>query len=112
MSGVFQFFSDLLAKIAGLAKWFLAVFKQIFVDLWHMITDACLWWFDAGLGLAIGAISMIDAPFDPQTYYSIIPPDVVNMLGVIGVTQALSIVVSALIIRMILQLIPFVRLGS
>lgn len=112
MAGIFQFFTDLLAKIAGLAKWFLAVFKQIFIDAWNIITDAFCWLFDSALGIAIGAVSAIEAPFNPQTYYGMIPPDVVNMLGAIGITQALTIVVGALIIRFILQLIPFVRLGS
>ncbi|MNR68921.1 hypothetical protein D3C85_1938070 [compost metagenome] len=51
-------------------------------------------------------------PFDPQTYFALIPPDVGNMLGVIGLTQSLAIIVAALVVRFLLQTIPFVRWGS
>nr|WP_237234841.1 DUF2523 family protein [Pseudomonas sp. TCU-HL1] len=50
------------------------------------------------LGLASSALSTIDVPFNPQTYYGMLPPDVVNMLGVIGLTQALTMIVAALVV--------------
>lgn len=112
MTGIFQFFSSLLAKISNFAAWLLQVVVRIFKDLWNMVTDVFCWLFDGLLAIAIGAISVIDVPFDPQTYYAMIPPDVVNMLGVIGITQALAMIVASLVIRFILQTIPFVRWGS
>ena len=57
-------------------------------------------------------VDAINIPFDPQTYYSMIPPEVGQMLGAIGVTQAITIIVAALVIRFILQTVPFVRWGS
>lgn len=112
MSGIFAFFTSLLAKIAGFAKWFLSVFKQIFTDMWNLVTDMFCWVLDSLLSLAASIVSAITVPFDPGTYYSMIPPDMANTLGVIGIPQALSMIVAALIIRFLLQLIPFVRLGS
>lgn len=112
MAGIFQFFGSLLNKITGFAGWLLKVFVQVFKDIWNMATDMVCWVFDSLLGIAVAAISAIDAPFDPQTYYAMIPPDVANMLGVIGVPQALSMIVTALVIRFTLQAIPFVRWGS
>ncbi len=41
-----------------------------------------------------------------------IPPEAVNMLGLIKVPQAIAIIVAALVIRFTLQTIPFVRWGS
>lgn len=112
MAGIFRFFTDLLAKIANFAKWFLSVFKQIFIDMWNIITDVFVWTFDSMLGIAVGALSAISIPFNPATYYSMIPPGAANMLGAIGIPQAITIIVAALVIRFGLQLIPFVRLGS
>lgn len=112
LAGIFTFFTSLLAKIAGLAKWFLSVFKQIFVDMWNLVTDMFCWVLDSVLSLAASIVSAISIPFDPGTYYSMIPAEMANVLGLIGIPQALSMIVAALVIRFLLQLIPFVRLGS
>lgn len=112
MSGIFQFFTTLLAKIAAFAEWIILLVKRVFLDLWNIITDLFCWLLESALSLAAGALSTISIPFDPQHYYAMIPPDTANMLGVIGITQALSIVVASLLIRFFLQTIPFVRWGS
>lgn len=112
MAGIFQFFTSLLAKIANFAKWLLLCLKQVFVDVWNVLTDLICWGFEGILSIAIGALSAIAIPFNPQTYYSMIPPEVANMLGYIGVPQAIGIIVSGLVIRFFLQTIPFVRWGS
>lgn len=112
MAGIFNFFTALLAKIAAVAEWFLAVVVRVFKDLFNMVMDLVLFIFDSFLGIAVGAIQAIAIPFDPATYYAMIPPEVGSVLGYIGVPQALSMIVASLLIRFGLQLIPFVRLGS
>lgn len=112
MAALGNFFSALLAKIVGFAKWFLSVFAQIFKDVWNMATDLFCWLLDGLLGIAASALDAISIPFDPQTYYSLIPPEVGQVLGAIGITQAITIIVAALVIRFTLQTIPFVRWGS
>ena len=112
MAGIFQFFTALLGKVVAFAKWILLLVKQLFLDLWAMWTDLFCWVFEGILGIATAALDAIDIPFNPQTYYSLVPPDVANMLGVIGITQAFTIIVGALVVRFILQTIPFVRWGS
>ena len=112
MEAIGRFFTAVLAKFVNTAQWLLAVFKQIFIDLWNIATDAICWLFEGLLSIAVSALNAIDAPFDPQTYYSLIPPETVQMMGAIGVTQAITIVVGALVIRFTLQTIPFVRWGS
>ena len=112
MSGIFQFFTSILAKVANFAKWLLLCVKQVFVDIWHVLTDLLCWSFESVLAVAIGALNAIAIPFNPQTYYSMIPPEAANMLGYIGIPQALSIIVAGLVIRFLLQTIPFVRWGS
>lgn len=112
MATIFSFFTSLLSKISGLAKWFLSVFKQIFVDIWNVVTDMFCWVLDSALSLAASIVSAINVPFSPGTYYSMIPPEMANVLGLIGIPQAIGMIVAALVIRFLLQLIPFVRLGS
>lgn len=112
MGSIFSFFSALLGKITGFAAWVLALIKQLFLDSWAMAYDFVCFVIEAALSVAVGALDLITVPFDPQTYYSLIPADVANMLGYIGIPQALSMIVSALLIRFILQIIPFVRWGS
>lgn len=50
--------------------------------------------------------------FDVSQYFSWLPADAVNVMSLIGLPNMLSMIVAALGIRVILQLIPFVRLGS
>jgi hypothetical protein len=112
LTGIFTFFTSLLKKFVDLASWFLGVFKQIFIDIWNVVTDMFCWVLDSALSLASSILSAINVPFDPGTYYSMIPAEMANVLGLIGIPQALAMIVAALIIRFTLQLIPFVRLGS
>lgn len=112
MGWIANFFTTLLAKIAAVCQWLLAVVLQVFKDIWNMITDVICWAFDGLLAIAAGALNAIDVPFNPQTYYSMIPAETAQMLGYIGITQALTMVVASLVIRFTLQTIPFVRWGS
>ena len=112
MAGVFQFFTALLAKVVNFAKWLALVVAQVFKDLWNMVTDVFCWALDSVLGLAASALNAIDIPFNPGTYYAMIPPETASILGLIKLPQAISIIVAALVIRFILQTIPFVRWGS
>ncbi|MOA59084.1 hypothetical protein D3C78_1836160 [compost metagenome] len=41
-----------------------------------------------------------------------IPAEVLNVLGLLGAGEAVAIIISAIGVRMLLQLIPFTRLGS
>lgn len=112
MAGVFNFFTALLKKFTDICLWILNVLKQVFIDLWNMVTDVFCWCFEGALAVAAAALNAINIPFNPQTYYSMVPPEAANMLGYIGITQALSMIVASLLIRFTLQTIPFVRWGS
>lgn len=112
MKGIFDFFTSILGKITGFAAWILEVIKRLFLDVWVMAYDFVCFVIEAALAVAIGALDLITVPFDPQSYYQLIPADVANMLGYIGIPQALAMIVGALLIRFVLQMIPFVRWGS
>ncbi len=112
MSSIFQFFSALLAKIVAFAEWILLLIKQVFIDIYNLLTDIPCWLLDQVLKMASSALNAIEIPFNPQSYLGAIGGDLANMLGLIGLTQGLTIITSALVVRFLLQTIPFVRWGS
>lgn len=71
------------------------------------------WVFDQLLGLVVSALSAIDLGglnnYNPQTGFT---SEMLNIMGLIGLGEASAIIVTAIGIRLILQLIPFTRLGS
>ena len=109
------FFSALFAKLTAIVEWFSGIFVAIFVAAWDFIKDAFSWLFDSVLDVVISALAGIDtAAMEAATVggWGSLPSDIVNILSLIGVGQAVTIIGSAIVIRLGLQLIPFVRLGS
>lgn len=106
-------FTLLLAKISALAGWFGEVFVAVFVSLWEMITDVFCWVFEQLLKVVASAVTAID--FNGMAGFAngvTLPGEIINILGLLGVGTAMTIIVTAIGIRLGLQLIPFVRLGS
>lgn len=79
----------------------------------EMLKDLFFWIFEAITDVLLGVISSVFSLFSPiEIPRSFIPPNVSWVFSQIGLPNCLFIIVTALIIRMMLQLIPFVRLGS
>lgn len=107
------FFTMLFAKIAGAVAWFGSLFIAVFVAGWDMFRDVCAWVFEQLMSIAVTAVSSLDTGAIPgASSFGAIPADVGNVLSVLGVGTAITMITAALAIRFILQLIPFVRLGS
>lgn len=105
----------IIKKIVGIATWFGSLFVAVFVALWDMIKDAFSWVFDQLMSIVVSAVAAIDVSalngLSAQGWGAL-PAEVLNILGLIGVGTAIQIITAAILIRMVLQLIPFVRLGS
>lgn len=107
-------FSMLFAKISAVLSWISSLFVAIFVAGWSMGKDLFSWCFDQVLKVLASIISTIDVS-GLQTLASSagsVPASILNILSILGVGTAISIISAALLIRLGLQLIPFVRLGS
>lgn len=108
-------FTALFAKIVAVVQWFSDLFVKIFQAIWDLLTDAVCWVFDGLLSVASSAINALDlsglTPY-ADSMWSGVSGDVLNVLGLIGLGQALGIVAAAIVIRLTLQTIPFVRWGS
>jgi hypothetical protein len=89
-------------------------FKDIFLSIWLVIQDSFYWIIEQVLNLATSAITSVDfSGINQHTgAFGSIPSDMLNVMGLCGVGTCLSIIGTALLIRLVLQLIPFVRLGS
>lgn len=108
-------FSALFAKIAAVAQWCIDLVKQLAKDVYEMLTDIPVWCFDQILGLVTGAVGELDlSGLDTYTAgaWTTLPGEVINALAYLGAAEVSVIILTAIGIRLVLQLIPFVRLGS
>ncbi|KGY11254.1 VSK receptor [Vibrio tubiashii] len=87
----------------------------LFMSLVEIFKDIVYWFFNLIMNvvddLLAVAISLFE-PIDIGQYMSGFPPEAAWVLAQIGIPQALGMIVSSIGIRIILQLIPFTRLGS
>lgn len=80
------------------------MFKDVFYSILQILMDL--------VELLLVGLGSLFSAMDLTQYISAIPPDVANIMGLIGIGQAMTIIIGAIVIRVCLQLIPFVRLGS
>lgn len=108
------FFSLLLGKIAAIVKWFGDLAVAVFESLWDLFKDGVCWTFESLLKVAVSAMGSVDvSAFDQYSnVWSSLPASVLQALGVLRVAEASAIIIAAIGVRLVLQLIPFTRLGS
>jgi len=106
--------SMLIAKLVAALAWIGRLFVAVFVAAWDFVRDAFVWVFDELLGVAAMAIGSIDVSgmSSAGQWWGGLPAEIMNMLGLVGFGEACVIIASAIGIRLVLQLIPFTRLGS
>lgn len=107
-------FSAVIAKIVALAAWIAALVVAIFIALWDFVRDAVCWPFEQIMELVLSAVSAFDFVDLTSSFgvWGSLPAEIINILALLGVGTATSIIIAAITIRLGLQLIPFVRLGS
>jgi phage-related protein len=108
------FFSKLWQKVSDVLEWCVDLIKDIFTAAWDFAIDAVCWAFDGLLGIIVSAVNAIDTSgvSGAGSAWGGLPAEVTNVLGLLGIGEAASIIVAAIGIRLVLQLIPFTRLGS
>jgi len=96
-------------------QWLVDIMYQGLLTLTTFIGDVFFVVLDS---VFTGAIAILDTfsaglqGLNPTMYFSSIPPETRGMMTATGFNECITIIVAALAIRMILQLIPFVRWGS
>lgn len=88
--------------------------RQYYNSVFDMLKEVLYWLFDSMMDVSIVAMNSLGAmlDFNPADYFAVIPAEVANIIGLIGLAEALTMITVSIVIRMLLQLIPFVRLGS
>lgn len=109
-----KFFSLLLSKIAAVIQWFADLAIAVFTAAWDFVKDAICWPFEQLLSIVVTALQALQ--FDAITQnigaWSSLPAEMLNIMGLLGVGPACAIIAAAIAVRLVLQLIPFTRLGS
>lgn len=88
---------------------------RIVMTVFDALKDILFWLVDSLLDLVIFAIHGVGNMFnglDITKYIYALPEETRQILSLIGLSDAMSMIVSCIFIRILLQLIPFVRLGS
>ncbi|KGH04615.1 DUF2523 family protein [Comamonas thiooxydans] len=116
---VVAYIKGIFESIKKFVDWLGKIFLEVFSALWDMITDAFVWLLEGVFKLAAGLLDGVADGFGftelKNTFLNIwsqIPPEAVAVMQAIGVPSAFGIVVLGILIRIAMQLIPFVRLGS
>ncbi|MFH4666648.1 DUF2523 family protein [Vibrio cidicii] len=102
--------------------WIIELFNQLLeflyrllISLVDMLKDLFIWLLD-GVISAVGVLLQqcldLIKPIPISDYLSGIPSGVAWVLSAIGIPQCIGIIMTAITIRILLQLIPFTRLGS
>lgn len=108
------FFSAILAKISSFAAWIGKLSVSVFVALWDLFIDFVSLIFSQFMDICISLLSSLNLDVFTSAISSSgsLPAELINILGLLGLPTAISIITAAIGIRLLLQLIPFVRLGS
>ncbi|RIZ55153.1 DUF2523 family protein [Vibrio sp. PID23_8] len=88
---------------------------RLLITLIDMVKDVFFWAFEQvfdAINVMLSWVMGFLSPIDISQYLTGLPPEVAWVMTAIGVPQALTIILTCLSVRLLLQLIPFTRLGS
>ena len=88
---------------------------RLIISLVDMLKDLFFWAIEqvfSAVNVLLSWVLGFFSPLDIGQYLSAIPPNVSWVLAAIGIPQCLVIIFAAITCRILLQLIPFTRLGS
>lgn len=106
-------FESIKNALIEFANWVLALVKAVFLAVWDFVIDGVCYVVDKILTWLVSLISALDvSAFSGLNAWGGLPPEVGNIIGLIGLGQCMTIIAAAIVIRLTMQLIPFVRLGS
>lgn len=114
MQVIANLIAKFVQKLIDAVAWIGQLFVKVFVALWDMVRDAACWVFEQSLEIAITALNAFDftALTSQAGAWAGLPAQVLEVLAAVGLTTCLGLIVTAIGIRLMLQLIPFTRLGS
>ncbi|MBA6303201.1 DUF2523 family protein [Colwellia sp. MB02u-14] len=94
---------------------FLDFLYRLLLSLKTILQDFFIWALEQLMNvgkLLLDSVGSLMSGLNVAQYFEMIPPETGYYLNLLGVSQALGMIVTCLSIRFFLQLIPFVRWGS
>lgn len=108
-----NFLQKIIDSLYAVANWLAGLVGKLVEGVFTVIKNAFLWAFDGLLGVAVSALQAMSFSIPTaSSYWAQVPAEILSILSVLGFAEAMGIIASAIVIRLGLQLIPFVRLGS
>lgn len=105
----FIYYALQLFQLIGVKVGFFAALLKDFLTL---LKDLFFWVMKTGLDLILWVLDFFASFFDSlpsfSQYIGALPPELINMLGLIRIPEAIGIVIGALIIRTVLRFIPII----
>jgi hypothetical protein len=108
----------ILSKLDAVVTFFGKLFQAVFLALWSMVKDVMCLGIDVLASAVSSGVAGVAALLPAGTlsnwssYWSGVPAQMLTVLSAIGIVPAFAIIAVAISVRLVLQLIPFVRLGS
>lgn len=99
----------------GLFGWILVQIKSFALTLWDILTDILLMVVDLFMSVGLYALEGMSEGLELiniTNYINDMPPEVLGIVNAIGLGEAIGMIMAAGTVRLLMQLIPFVRLGS
>lgn len=88
---------------------------RLILSLVDMLKDMFFWCIEVlfeAMTFVITKVMSLFGVIDMSQFVGSIPPEMAWMFSAIGIPQCLAMITTALGIRLLMQLIPFTRLGS
>ncbi|MEL7595452.1 VSK receptor [Aeromonas veronii] len=88
---------------------------SLILSIYDALHDFACFIFESLLNIvltSLDALGSILSAMDVSQYLTFLPDEVKNTMALVGISDASVIIVTAITIRILLQLIPFTRLGS
>lgn len=99
----------------GLFGWVLVQLKSFLLTLWDILTDILLMVVDLFMSVGMYALEGMTEALELvniTNYINDMPAEVLGIVNAIGLGEAIGMIMAAGTARLLMQLIPFVRLGS
>lgn len=107
-------FTMLFAKISAVLVWVVELYQKCWLAAWDILRDAACWPFEQVMKITVSAVGAIDLSgiegYAAQA--GALPGEILNIMSLVGAGTCIGIITAAIGVRVILQLIPFTRLGS
>lgn len=90
-------------------------FYSLLLTIGTLLKDLFIFIYESFLNISVLTVSALDGLFDGldiAQHFSSLPPEVTYYASALGLSQAMSMIIISITIRFLLQLIPFIRLGS